>query len=299
MQLKSIIKKTVFVILSFCLAQITFGQSRIIIIGAHPDDCELNAGGLAIKLIEKGHKVKFVSMTNGNKGHHLYSAEEIEKIRRKEAQLVQVKIGCDYEMLDNNDGELLNSIEQRDKVIELIREWKADIVITHPEYDYHPDHRNTALIVQDAAFMVTVPLYLPSVPYLKDNPLFLYMLGRIENPNREFIEIVVDITPQITEKALVLESHYSQFFEWLPWINQEDIGHVDITDFNSRITYLEEFIKTRNRVTPNSQAAIERFYGKEHQAEAIEKFEICPFGKKTTCEELREILPVFGVPGKF
>jgi len=64
----------------------------------------------------------------------------------------------------------------------LIRNWNADVVITHRPYDYHPDHRNTAIAVQDAAFLVTVPNVAPDAPALKKNPVFLYSSDRFQKP---------------------------------------------------------------------------------------------------------------------
>ena len=42
---------------------------RVIAFGAHPDDCDLCAGGIAAKYAARGDKVKFVSLTNGDAGH--------------------------------------------------------------------------------------------------------------------------------------------------------------------------------------------------------------------------------------
>ena len=102
---------------------------RVIAFGAHPDDCDLGAGGLAAKYAAQGHKVKFVSLTNGDAGHQSQHGEELAKRRRAEAQEAGRRIGIEYEVLDNHDGKLLPTLDVREQVIREIRQWKADIVI--------------------------------------------------------------------------------------------------------------------------------------------------------------------------
>lgn len=287
-------KKNILIVSLLFFSIMLQAQSRIIIIGAHPDDCEIIAGGSTIKLLEQGHAVKFVSLTNGNKGHHILTSKQIEEVRGKEVQQVRDQFNLAYEVLDYNDGELVANLESRDQVIKLIREWKADIVITHPPYDYHPDHRNTSTIVQDAAFLVTVPLAVPSTPYLRDNPLFLYMLGRLHNPYKENTEIVVDIAPVLERKVQMLSAHNSQFFEWLPWIDKikEEVPQ----DKAGKTTYLTNYITKRNQVIKQDKEAIKKWYGKKYirTISTVERFEYCPFGRKVTDEELKTLFPVFG-----
>src|SRR5437762_5092560 len=124
---------------------------RVIAFGAHPDDCDLGAGGIAAKYAALGHKVKFVSLTNGDAGHQSQHGEELAKRRRAEAQEAARRIGIEYEVLDNHDGKLLPTLEVREQVIREIRQWKADIVIAPRPNDYHPDHRYTGVLVQDAS----------------------------------------------------------------------------------------------------------------------------------------------------
>ena len=79
-------------------------------------------------------------------------------------------LGIETEVLDNHDGELMPTLENRRTITRLIREWQADIVISHRPNDYHPDHRYTGVLVQDAAYMVTVPFFCPDVPPLDEQP---------------------------------------------------------------------------------------------------------------------------------
>ena len=142
------------------------GKLRIICFGAHPDDCELQAGGVGAMWAARGHHVKFVSVTNGDIGHWREAGGPLAARRLKEVKEASRILGTNVEVLDIHDGELMPTLEVRRQVIRLIREWNADLVLSPRPYDYHPDHRNTSLVVQDAAFMVTVPFICPDVPPL-------------------------------------------------------------------------------------------------------------------------------------
>src|SRR5262245_46684672 len=131
------------------------GKLRVICFGAHPDDCEIQAGGTAARWAEKGHHVLLVSVTNGDIGHWSQAGGPLAQRRRNEVQKAHQILGVQGVILDNHDGELLPTIENRRTLVRLIREWKADVVLSHRPNDYHPDHRYTGVLVQDAAYMVT------------------------------------------------------------------------------------------------------------------------------------------------
>ena len=83
-------------------------EVRIIVIGAHPDDCDIGAAGLAAKMTQLGHKVKFLSVTNGDAGHQDAGGAVLAKRRYAETQESMRRSGiAEYEVLDNHDGELL------------------------------------------------------------------------------------------------------------------------------------------------------------------------------------------------
>src|SRR5213593_1768001 len=194
---------------------------RVIAFGAHPDDCDLGAGGIAAKYAALGHKVMFVSLTNGDAGHQSQHGEELAKRRRAEAQEAGRRIGIEYEVLDNHDGKLLPTLDVREQVIREIRQWKADIVIGPRPNDYHPDHRYTGVLVQDASYMVIVPNIVTDTPALRRNPVFLYYSDRFTRPQAFRADIVVSIDDVFEKKVNMLDAHVSQFYEWLPWTTGE------------------------------------------------------------------------------
>src|SRR6185295_2302759 len=174
-------------------AQDSDGKIRVIAFGAHPDDCDIRAGGTAAKFAALGHPVKFVSVTNGDAGHQSEGGGALAKRRRAEAIESARRLGITYEVLDNHDGELLPTLKVREQIIRQIRQWKADIVLAPRPNDYHPDHRYTGVLVQDAAYMVVVPNICPDTPPLRKNPVFLYFQDGFERPNPFRADVAVDI----------------------------------------------------------------------------------------------------------
>ena len=265
---------------------------HVIIIGAHPDDCEVGAGGLATLYANQGHRVKFVSMTNGDKGHQEMKGEALAKRRYDESMEAARRIGISYEILDIPDGELLADLENRHEVIRLIREWKADIVISHRPNTYHPDHRYTGILVQDAAFLVTVPNIVSDVPALEKNPLFLYMSDNFQLPNPFRHDIVVDVTPVMASMVQLLDAHESQFYEWLPWIMGMDAAPLDKDE---RIEWLTSWRLSQSKLTDVMEQQLLKWCPDKQLGivKRIESFEICEYGRSVTDEDIRLLFPMF------
>src|SRR6266516_3948025 len=186
---------------------------RVICFGAHPDDCEIQAGGVAALWAAKGHKVKFVSVTNGDIGHWREAGGPLALRRKTEVEAAAKILGIETDVLDIHDGELLPTVENRRTLTRLIREWNADIVMGPRPNDYHPDHRYTGVLVQDAAYMVTVPFFCPDVPYLKNNPVFMYYPDSFQKPNPFQPDVAVSIDNVIEKKLDALDALESQFYE--------------------------------------------------------------------------------------
>lgn len=265
---------------------------HIIVFGAHPDDCDLGAGGIASIYSSMGHKVKFVSLTNGDAGHQDIGGGELAARRYKETQEAARRWGIEYDVLDNHDGELLPTIENRLAVIRKIREWNADVVIAPRTNDYHPDHRNTGVVVQDAAYLVIVPNVLSSVPPLTKNPVFLYFRDRFQRPNPFRPDIAIDITENLAKKVDGLDAHVSQFYEWLPWTNG-DLANVP-KDATERKKWLFTSMEKRSSVTPEIKTSLDKWYGPEKAAKVkyVEVFEITEYGKQPNEAEVRRLFPM-------
>ncbi|MFP4622525.1 MAG: PIG-L deacetylase family protein [Bacteroidales bacterium] len=187
-------------------------QLRIMIIGAHPDDAE-SLAGLAALYVQDGHKVQLVSVTNGDKGHQSIGEIKLANIRRQEAANAGKVIDSEYIVMNNHDGELVPNLETRIEVIRLIREFNPDIIFTHPPDDYHPDHRNTCILVRDATYMVMVPRVAPETPPMKHNPILFYEYEGNTDP-----DFVIGIDETMDKKIEMWHQHKSQMYDWLPWI---------------------------------------------------------------------------------
>ena len=267
-----------------------YSKLRVIAFGAHPDDCDQRAGGIAAKYAAAGHLVKFVSVTNGDAGHHEQGGGMLAKRRRAEAREAGRRIGIEYEALDNHDGELLPTLEVRRQIIRKIREWQADIVLAPRPNDYHPDHRYTGVLVQDASYMVTVPNIVSDAPALRKNPVFLYFADRFTRPQLFRPDIVVGIDDVIEKKYDMLDAHVSQVYEWLPW-HDGRLAEVP-KDSAERRKWLASFRTSRAR--PEWKEALEKRYGANAASiQSAEAFEITEYGRQPSEEEIRKLLPFF------
>lgn len=285
-------KRVLFFLCSFLISLFMSAQENplnVIVFGAHPDDCDIDAGGTAILFSKMGHKVKFVSLTNGDAGHYAMGGGELAKIRIAEAKEAGKRFGVEYTVLDNHDGELMPTLENRLKVIREIRKWNADIVIAPRPNDYHPDHRYTGVLVQDAAYMVIVPNVAADTPPLEKNPVFLYSEDGFQKPSPFEPDIAVIIDDVFDQKIHAMAAHESQFFDWLPWTS----GNLDKVpkDEKGRLEFLANW---RSR-KPNTATleCLKTWYGaKAANAKHAEGFEICEYGKQPSETEIKRLFPM-------
>ena len=263
---------------------------RVIVFGAHPDDPE-SAGGLAALYAQMGHKVKFVTLTNGNKGHQTMKSDELAVRRHKEAMDAGRILGVEYTVMNNSDGELMPTLENRFAVIKLICDWKADIVITHRPNDYHPDHRYTSIIVQDAAYMISVPKMIPDGEPLLRAPVFLYMSDGFQKPTPFSPDIVVDVTPTIRKKAEAMAAHESQMFEWLPWNRGNAVTPPSELPARKK-EYIDRYVE-RNNIDRYREAALNWYTADQlKNVRVVEVYEICEYGSRPNKARIKQLFPM-------
>ncbi len=268
------------------------GPLRILVIGAHPDDGDIKAGGTAAKWCALGHVVQFLSLTNGQAGHHTMYGPRLARRRRAEAQAAGAVIGASYEVFDHPDGELDDRLEYRHQVIRHIRSFRPDLIITHRPTDYHPDHRFAGLLVQDASYLLTVPAICPDVPHLAHCPVILYLSDTFQKPSRFVPHVVVDIDDEFDHVVKMLHCHESQFYEWLPY----NAGYLDLVpegDTDRRVWLAD---RIGNRIRPladRHRELIIRIYGPERGARVryIEAFEISEYGAPLDARAWARLFP--------
>lgn len=265
---------------------------RVIIIGAHPDDGEFYSGGTAALWAQAGAKVQIVAMTNGDAGHQNQGEGVLARRRAAECMRSAEILGVSWQSLDIHDGEVLPSLKARNAVIRAIRNWEADIVITHRTNDYHPDHRYTGQIVQDAAYLVVVPAICPDTPRLEYNPVFMYFRDDFRKPEPFRADVVVDVTPAMEKKWLSMDSMDSQMYEWIPWLEKrlEEVP----SSRQERLEWLKGFLGEEFRGwVKGLEEIIAGRYGAGHvsRVKFAEAFELCEYGRQPSREELWKMFP--------
>lgn len=270
---------------------------RIICFGAHPDDAEYKSGGTAALWAQQGHHVKLVSVTNGDIGHWAMAGGPLAKRRAAESAEVAKSLGVESEVLDIHDGELMPTLENRRKITRLIRDWNADIVIAHRPWDYHPDHRYVGILVQDAAYMVTVPHFCPLTPALTKNPVFLYSSDGFQKPYPFEADIAVAIDDVFETKVDALMALVSQTFEGGALGSAEKMENAPPeSQPELRRRWLWERWDQRQSGEANRfRNSLIRWYGEDRANEVkyAEAFEICEYGRQPSESEIRQLFPFF------
>ena len=274
-------------------AQTSAQPLRIIAFGAHPDDAELKASGVAALWAAQGHKVKFVAMTNGDIGHFEQAGGPLARRRAAEVAECAKILGIETEVMDIHDGELVPTLENRKMVARLIREWQADIVLGHRPYDYHPDHRYTGVLLNDAAIVVMAPFFVPDTPATPRNPVFMFYSDGFQDPKAFEPTMVVGFDEVADKKWKCVSAMPSQFGDKDSWQGRTR-PNVPQGD-RERQAFLLEGVKQRSADVANQyRSHLVALYGKE-RGQAIkyaEAFQLGQYGRQASADELKKMFPV-------
>jgi LmbE family N-acetylglucosaminyl deacetylase len=265
---------------------------RVVCFGAHPDDCDYRFGGAAILYARLGHRVTFVSMTNGDAGHHEQGGGVLARRRFGEAQAAARLAGIEYVVLDTHDGELEPTVELRKRTIQIIREREADLVLCHRPYDYHPDHRAVGIVVQDAAYTVTVPNVAPLTRHLDRSPVVGYLFDSFRVPVPYVTHIAIDTDGVFDLKTDMFACHESQVFEWLPY-NGVFLDRVPESREARRGWFRERLAEHCSQIAEAAREALVRTYG-EARGRAIrtaETVSISEYGRGLAERDYRTLFP--------
>ncbi|MHB0878110.1 MAG: PIG-L deacetylase family protein [Anaerolineae bacterium] len=267
---------------------------NILCIGAHPDDCDLRVGGFAIKYARLGHRVKFVSLCNGNAGHHVMGGGALARRRYQETQRSAAIAGIEYEVMDIPDCQLMPTLENRWTVLSLIRAFHADLVITNRPNDYMADHRYASQLVQDAAYIVTVPNVAGLVPHLTYNPVFAFWADDFTQPTPFRAHVALNLDDVIETKIDMLNCHESQMYEWLPY-NQNKLEEVPGDAAEKRAWMAAQWLPDMERDAEHARQMLQRLYGAEQGARIryAEALEFCEYGSKVTPEAFARLFPFY------
>ncbi|MFA6930869.1 MAG: PIG-L family deacetylase [Lentisphaeria bacterium] len=270
-------------------------QRRFLFFGAHPDDPDLLFGGTAIQLTRAGHAVKFVAACNGDCGHYAMTSEDLAIRRSAEAQASAKIAGlAEYEILPIRDCQLECTLKNREEFIRIIRRFQPDVVISHRACDYHPDHRNTAQLVMDSAYLVKVPLYCPDTPIPAKSPVFAYSYDRFTDPRPIRADAAVAFDSVLETKLAMVQCHQSQFFEWLPWDKGcKDFKQDSMSAEQQRQWILEQWGERFKMAANLARETLIQTYGDAGSTiQYAEVFELSPYGAPVSIEEFRKLFQV-------
>jgi LmbE family N-acetylglucosaminyl deacetylase len=265
---------------------------RIIAFGAHPDDAELKASGVAALWAAQGAKVKFVAMTNGDVGHFAEAGGPLAKRRKAEVAECARILGIENEVFDIHDGELEPTLEYRKRMARAIRDWQADIVMGHRPYDYHPDHRYTGVLMDDTAVVVAAPFFVPDTPPTKRNPVYMYYSDNFQDPKPFTPTLVVGIDDVAEKKWKCISAMPSQFGDKDSW-QARTLPNVPQSD-GERQAFLVDIVKNRGSALANQyRDRLIALYGKERgeKIKYAEAFQLGQYGRQASLEELKGMFP--------
>lgn len=261
---------------------------RVLVLGAHPDDAELSAGGLIARHAAAGSVVRIVSVTDGRSGHHEIPPPDLVRIRREEARASGQVIGAEAVTWDFPDGGLQADLALRSAMIREIRGFDPDLVLTHRVCDYHPDHRAVAQAVQDACYLVTVPHIASDVPALRRDPVVAAMVDLFKRPQPLEPHVILDVTEQLDTIVRMLTCHASQFFQWLPYHDGllDEVPDEEL----ERASWLRDWYLSRCAARREHFASELQTRGVA-EAKALEVYEISEYARPLNCSERDRLFP--------
>ena len=273
---------------------------KVLVICAHPDDPALLTGGLTYKLTQRGHKVKWISATNGNMGHQTMGPVELAALELEEARAAAKSVGAEYETLNINDGWVFVTKENTEKVVRAIRGYDPDLVITHRPYDYHRDHRYTSQLVMDASYMLIVPHYCPeaSISPSRKHPIICYSYDHFKKPILFEGNVLLDVTDVYDKKGNAIALHKSQLFEWLPWTMSMDDSIPEDYDEKTREELVEMLVIWHYSGLISDYRKLWKKGYPDKKVLKGEAYELCEYGRSASKEDLKNLFPGAYIPTK-
>lgn len=204
----------------------------VVAVEGHPDDVELGClGTLLAYRHQRDAAVAVAAVTLGDRGSAVdptRDPEDVASCRHDEARAVTDRLGAEFLWLGEKDSFSDDSPASPavEKLTRLLRERKADLVITPPPDDYHHDHLAACRIAWNACMFATVPTLYRDSPALERGPRMLYMdpiTGLGAQPS-----IYVDITGYFDEKTELLKLHASQMASMARWASWDLVQHAEV-----------------------------------------------------------------------
>ena len=259
---------------------------KVMFIGAHPDDADYQFGATATKLVKAGARVVFVSVCNGDNGHQTMDPQALAARRYAETQAAAKVYGVEkYVVMGEHDCLVEPSVDLRKRVTRLIREFAPHMVVTHRTCDYHADHRATGQVVQDATYLMGVPLFCPDTPVPETLPFVMYAGDRFTLPRPFRPDLLVEGDDVLDTTLKALCCHESQLFEWLP--PEYGIDPLSIPkDEEERFAFLKQHVPTDLYLNAELHPDVVKraFPGKN--LKYVDAFELCEYARPPCQKEI-------------
>lgn len=276
------------------------GTLNVIFIAAHPDECEMYGGGLAAHYARLGHRVKFVSLTCGDAGHRILDREPLAARRYDEGLAAAKHLGViAYDIFETHDGDLIADLALRHRVMRVIGDWKADVVVSlHPDGFGHPDNRAAGQATADAMAFVgnrNAMLGAGTTP-LSRAPIYLWMIDYITTRVHRH-DIGIDCGPIMEEKLLACDAHATQFYEANPHGIELSAG-AD-SPWEERKAYLLKYWDDCLYAQPYQRDALTASYGEEAGNAVVyaETFQFALDGRRPDASNAARLFPMLSEEG--
>lgn len=179
----------------------------ILVITVHPDDAELGCGGTILRHVAMGRKVGLVDLTRGELG-----TRGTPETREIEARHAAAKLGVSIrENLGMRDGFFQNDEAHQLKVIQCIRKYRPEILISNALYDRHPDHGRAGDLINDSVFLAGLRKIETAAGDTAQAPHRPRLVLQLIQDYYIKPDVVVDVTDQWNDKVAAIKAFQSQF----------------------------------------------------------------------------------------
>ena len=253
--------------------------------------CDLREPGAAERLFARakggaGARVVFVSVCNGDNGHQTMDPQALAARRYAETQAAAKVYGIEkYVVMGEHDCLVEPSVDLRKRVTRLIREFAPHMVVTHRTCDYHADHRATGQVVQDATYLMGVPLFCPETPVPETLPFVMYAGDRFTLPRPFRPDLLVEGDDVLENTLRALACHESQLFEWLPPEYGIDPKTIP-TGAEERIAFLKQHVPDDLYLNANLNRDVVNRAFPGRGLKYVDAFELCEYARLPCRKEI-------------
>ncbi len=233
---------------------------RLLVIGAHSADFVWRAGGAVAVATRAGGVAQVIALSYGERGEsgELWKVEgqtieNVKQVRHAEAERAAQALGAEFRALDFGDYPLEIGPERLALVVDAIREFAPDAIVTHTDTDpFNPDHPIAYQAVQRARTLAAGAGISSAFPTISPPELFLFEPHQPELCNFTPTTFV-DITPVIEAKREAMAAMESQVYlqTYYDQRAEQRGNHARRATGASDVRYAEAFQRVLPQVVPS------------------------------------------------